>query len=135
MVVRVFILILCAFLVQGADPPVSDQQIEASLQQRLAKSTIREEGFTVRVKDGVVYWSGTTSVPQRKGAATRMANSAGARRVVNNIRVTGAKAPSPAKPKAAAAPSAKPVVAPAPTIPTDTAPMKRAKVQWVPVRH
>jgi len=41
----------------------------------------------VRVQGGVAYWDGTTNVVQHKGAATRMAKSAGAKKVVNNIKV------------------------------------------------
>jgi hypothetical protein len=70
----------------------ADQRIEAEIRSRLAKSKIGAEGFTVRVQGGVAYWEGTTSVPQRKGAATRMAKSAGARQVINNIKVTDAAA-------------------------------------------
>jgi len=41
----------------------------------------------VRVQGGVAYWDGTTNVVQHKGAATRMAKSAGAKKVVNHIKV------------------------------------------------
>ena len=48
---------------------------------------IGKDGLTVRVQGGVAYWDGTTNVVQHKGAATRMAKSAGAKKVVNNIKV------------------------------------------------
>jgi len=35
----------------------------------------------------VAYWDGTTNVVQHKGAATRMAKSSGAQKVVNKIKV------------------------------------------------
>jgi len=69
---------------QGAS---QDVQIEAEIRARLAKSVIGKDGFTVRVQGGVAYWDGTTEVVQHKGSATRMAKSAGAKKVVNNIKV------------------------------------------------
>jgi hypothetical protein len=63
-----------------------DAQIEAEIRARLAKSVIGKDKFTVRVQ-GVAYWEGTTIVVQHKGSATRMAKSAGAKKVVNNIKV------------------------------------------------
>ncbi len=68
-----------------------DKQIEAAIQEaKLAKSKIGKDGFTVRVQGGVAYWDGNTGVVQHKGSATRMAKSAGAHTVVNNIKVTDA---------------------------------------------
>jgi hypothetical protein len=64
-----------------------DVQMESAIRTRLAKSVIGKDGFTVRVQGGVAYWDGTTNVVQHKGAATRMAKSAGAKKVVNNIKV------------------------------------------------
>jgi len=71
---------------QGTTAP-QDVQIEAAIRTRLAKSVIGKDGLTVRVQGGVAYWDGTTNVVQHKGAATRMAKSAGAKKVVNNIKV------------------------------------------------
>lgn len=65
-----------------------DVQVEAAIRARLAKSVIGKDGLTVRVQGGVAYWAGSTTVMQHKGAATRMAKSAGARKVVNNIQVS-----------------------------------------------
>jgi hypothetical protein len=65
-----------------------DKAIEAAIKAKLAKSKIGQDGFTVRVQGGVAYWDGTTAVVQHKGSATRMAKTAGALRVVNNIRVS-----------------------------------------------
>jgi uncharacterized protein YfaQ (DUF2300 family) len=64
-----------------------DAQIQTEIRARLAKSVIGKDGFTVRVQGGVAYWDGTTDVVQHKGAATRMAKSAGAKKVVNNIKI------------------------------------------------
>jgi hypothetical protein len=65
-----------------------DKAIEAAIRAKLAKSKIGRDGFTVRVQGGVAYWEGSTGVVQHKGAATRMAKAAGARKVVNNIKVS-----------------------------------------------
>lgn len=67
-----------------------DKLIEATIREKLAKSKIGKDGFTVRVQGGVATWEGTTSVLQHKGAATRMAKTAGAKAVVNHIKVTDA---------------------------------------------
>jgi len=66
----------------------SDAEIEATIKAKLAKSKIGKDGFQVHIKDGVATWTGTTSVMQHKGAATRMAKTAGAIKVVNNIKVS-----------------------------------------------
>lgn len=66
----------------------SDEQIEATLHAKLAKSKIGKDGFRFHVQRGVVTWEGTTRVMQHKGAATRMAKAAGAVRVVNNIQIS-----------------------------------------------
>jgi hypothetical protein len=125
---RWLILIFLALSsVASGQKPASDLAIQESLRERLAKSVIGKDGFTVRVKDGVVYWDGSTSVAQHKGAATRMAKSAGARRVVNNIRVAkGAPKPKQATPPVAPKSSASPIPVP----PAQPAPLKRARVEW-----
>jgi hypothetical protein len=65
-----------------------DKAIESAIRLKLAKSKIGKDGFTVRVQGGVASWEGATGVVQHKGAATRMAKSAGAKRVVNNIQIS-----------------------------------------------
>lgn len=67
-----------------------DKETEALIRTKLAKSKIGKDGFTVRVQGGVAYWDGSTNVVQHKGAATRMAKTAGAKKVVNNIKVSDA---------------------------------------------
>jgi hypothetical protein len=67
-----------------------DKETEAFIRAKLAKSKIGKDGFTVRVQGGVAYWEGSTNVVQHKGAATRMAKTAGAKKVVNNIKVSDA---------------------------------------------
>src|ERR1700729_2188248 len=77
----------------GAVPPAvrvhrSDAEIEAIIHTKLAKSKIGKDGLTVHVKGGVAIWEGTTNVMQHKGAAARMAKTAGAIQVVNKIKIT-----------------------------------------------
>src|ERR1700683_5187511 len=64
----------------------SDAEIEATIKAKLAKSKIGKDGFQVHVKDRVATWTGSTTVMQHKGGATRMAKTAGALQVVNNIK-------------------------------------------------
>jgi hypothetical protein len=152
----VILRILTVFLLTlalNAEPARSDVQIEAQIKTKLAKSVIGKDGFAVRVKDGVAYWTGSTTIPQHKGGATRMAKAAGAKRVVNDIHVIGAKGPgksvAKAAPEIAPAPVAvtvkpsKTAEAPKPQIipavpgvanPAAAASPKRATVQWVPAR-
>jgi osmotically-inducible protein OsmY len=70
-----------------ASGSVSDAQLEATIRAKLAKSKVGKDGFKFHVQHGVVTWEGETNVPQHKGAATRMARTAGALGVVNNIQV------------------------------------------------
>ncbi len=76
-------------------PPraASDSAIEHTIRAKLAKSKIGQDGFQVHVHNGVATWEGHTSVMQHKGAATRMAKSAGATSVVNNIHIDGGARP------------------------------------------
>ncbi len=74
---------------QGASAQ-QDKEMEAVIRAKLDKSKIGKDGFTVRVQGGVAFWEGSTGVVQHKGAATRMARTAGARRVVNNIKISDA---------------------------------------------
>jgi hypothetical protein len=67
---------------------VSDAQLDATLRAKLAKSKVGKDGFKFHVQHGVVTWEGQTSVPQHKGAATRMARTSGALQVINNIQVS-----------------------------------------------
>jgi len=73
-------------------PPrgLSDATIEQAIRMKLAKSKVGKDGFTVRVQNGIAYWEGKTDVIQHKGAATRMAKTAGASAVVNHIQISEA---------------------------------------------
>lgn len=95
------ILAGCAFAQSGRPAPKKtpspqgtsaqeDKRIEAAIQAKLARSKVGKDGFKVHVQGGVATWEGSTSVLQHKGAATRMAKSAGAKAVVNNIKVSDA---------------------------------------------
>ena len=66
----------------------SDAEIESTIRAKLAKSKIGKDGMQVHVKGGVATWTGNTNVMQHKGAATRMARTAGATQVVNNIKIS-----------------------------------------------
>ena len=67
-----------------------DKAIELAIRAKLAKSKIGKDGLSVRVQGGIAYWDGNTAVVQHKGAATRMAKTAGAVAVVNNIKISDA---------------------------------------------
>lgn len=69
---------------------LSDAEIDRNIRTKLAKSKIGKDGFTAHVKGGVVTWEGNTNVIQHKGAATRMAKTAGALQVINNIKISDA---------------------------------------------
>ena len=97
----VFFLLIGTLGVQTKEPPskpvpglgasaLQDKATESVIRAKLAKSKIGKDGFMVRVQGGVAYWDGSTNVVQHKGAATRMAKTAGAKKVVNNIKVSDA---------------------------------------------
>ena len=135
---RILIVLISALvstvvtLAQGpskALPP--DAQIDAAVHDRLAKSIAGQDGFTVRVKDGVVYWEGSTTIAQHKGAATRMAKSSGARRVVNNIKVKKSSGGAPVPKTARTIPRPPPVSGPPPAkSPSPPDPLRQVTVKW-----
>jgi osmotically-inducible protein OsmY len=100
--VSIAALIPCESRAQPAKPAVKkappaqgttaaeDKAIEAAIRAKLEKSKIGKDGFTVHVQGGVATWEGKTDVLQHKGAATRMAKTAGAKSVVNHIKVSDA---------------------------------------------
>lgn len=71
-----------------AAPVSSDAGLERAIKERFAKSKISVNNFTVRVQGGVATIDGRTDVIQHKGTATRLAKSAGAKRVVNRIQIS-----------------------------------------------
>ena len=68
----------------------TDAQLEAEIRARLAHSKIGADKFEVHVQGGVATFDGKTDVLQHKGAATRMAKSAGAAAVRNRIQLSDA---------------------------------------------
>ena len=69
---------------------LTDAQLEAEIRARLARSKIGADKFEVHVQGGVATFDGKTEVLQHKGAATRMAKSAGAAAVRNRIQLSDA---------------------------------------------
>ena len=65
-----------------------DEALAKKIRERFSKSKVSEDGITVRVSNGVAIIEGATAVAQRKGAATRMARTAGAEDVDNRITIT-----------------------------------------------
>jgi hypothetical protein len=92
---RLVLLLLIALLWAGGAS--MDSAIETRLKARLSRSKLNSDGLKFQVKDGTVEWSGFVKIPQRKGAATRMAKSAGAKLVVNRIVVQQPNAAVPGK--------------------------------------
>lgn len=85
----------CALSAKAPEPRasakvVSDADLERAIRERLARSKCAADNFTVKVQGGVATIEGKTDVMQRKGAATRMARSAGAKKVVNRIQISDA---------------------------------------------
>jgi hypothetical protein len=66
----------------------SDAALEAAIRAKFAKSKIAPEKFQVRVQGGVATIEGRTDVVQHKGVATRMARTAGAVAVNNNVQIS-----------------------------------------------
>jgi hypothetical protein len=67
---------------------LTDVQIEAAIRAKLAKSKIGPDKFRFRVQGGVATIEGNTGVIQHKGAATRLAKTAGAVAVNNHIQIS-----------------------------------------------
>ena len=128
---RIFLALTLLLPLTAQSPArgLRDQQIQDDIRERLAQSVIGKDNFKVRVVDGVAYWEGSTTVAQHKGAATRMAKSAKASSVVNNIVVERAAAKAGSKAPAKSTPKAKPAASPPPA---PLAEPRRVKVQWGP---
>jgi hypothetical protein len=69
---------------------LTDAQIEATIRIKMAKSKIGADKFRFKVQGGVVTIEGKTDIIQHKGAATRMAHTAGAIGVNNHIEISDA---------------------------------------------
>lgn len=76
---------------EAAQPKrLTDAEIERAIKVKLAKSKIGADKFQFRVQGGVATIEGRTDIIQHKGAATRMARTAGAVAVVNHIQISEA---------------------------------------------
>ncbi|MBC7925967.1 MAG: BON domain-containing protein, partial [Bryobacteraceae bacterium] len=71
-------------------PARSDNEIDADFKVRLARSKLASDGIQIRVRGGTATLTGRVEVMQHKGNATRMAKSAGAREVHNQIEISAA---------------------------------------------
>ncbi len=71
-----------------AESRTSDANLEKVIQEKLDRSKIGVNGFTVRVRNGIATLEGHADTIQHKGVATRLAKSAGARAVDNRIENT-----------------------------------------------
>jgi hypothetical protein len=69
---------------------ISDADLEKAINAKLAASKISIDKFKAHVTGGVVTLEGYTEVVQHKGTATRLAKTAGALAVVNNIEISQA---------------------------------------------
>lgn len=74
----------------GSPATPGDAALEKDIRERLNRSKIAANKFTVRVQGGVATLEGRTDVLQHKGTATRLAKNAGAAAVVNKIEVGAA---------------------------------------------
>lgn len=86
---RILILLLLT-ITFALGTPLSDADLEKAIRARFAKSKIAANNFQVKVKNGIATIEGNAAVIQHKGSATRMARTAGASAVVNNIKVSDA---------------------------------------------
>src|SRR5438132_5302533 len=68
----------------------NDAALEKDIRARFARSKINADKFEVHVQGGVATITGKTDVLQRKGTATRLARTAGAVQVVNQVQVSNA---------------------------------------------
>jgi hypothetical protein len=65
----------------------NDAELEKKIRERLARSKIATDKFQIRVQGGVATITGHTDVLQHKGTATRLAKSAGAAKVINQVEI------------------------------------------------
>jgi len=66
---------------------ITDAELEKAIRARFAKSKLASNNIQVIVKSGVATIDGEVSVVQHKGVATRMAKNAGAKQVINRIKI------------------------------------------------
>jgi hypothetical protein len=97
-------IVVTAQLVWGATTPtkspakaktaqtsrISDSDLEKAINAKFAASKISTDKFKAHVEGGVATLEGYTEIVQHKGTATRLAKTAGALAVVNNIEISQA---------------------------------------------
>ena len=66
---------------------VSDADLEKDIKARFARSKLASNNLQVAVRSGVATIDGQVHVIQHKGIATRMARTAGAKQVINRIKI------------------------------------------------
>ncbi len=66
---------------------IPDAELEKDIRARLARSKLASNNLQVTVRGGVATIEGQVKVVQHKGVATRMAKNAGAKQVVNRIKI------------------------------------------------
>ncbi len=93
-------------------PAIPDEALQQKIQDKFSKAKAGGGKFQVKVRGGTAYLTGRADVAQHKGSATRMAKSAGAKRVVNNIVVTEAAKQKMARDSSQARPRAATVKSP-----------------------
>jgi hypothetical protein len=71
-------------------PQISDSDLEKAINSKFAASKISTDKFKAHVEGGVATLEGYTEIVQHKGIATRLAKTAGALAVVNNIEISQA---------------------------------------------
>jgi hypothetical protein len=80
-----------AAAIANAQPArISDADLEKAIRARLSASKISTDKFTAHVRGGIATLEGYTEIVQHKGVATRLAKSAGALAVINNIQISQA---------------------------------------------
>lgn len=74
----------------SAAPQIKDADLEKAINAKFAASKISTDKFKAHVQGGVATLEGYTEIVQHKGTATRLAKTAGALAVVNNIEISQA---------------------------------------------
>jgi hypothetical protein len=71
-------------------PKIGDADLENAINAKFLACKIATDKFKAHVQGGVATLEGYTEIVQHKGTATRLAKSAGALAVVNNIEISQA---------------------------------------------
>ena len=78
-----------------ASPAKSDGEIQQCISDRLAASpSLKDQGLSSSVSNGVATLTGTARNPGSKGAVTRIAKKCGAATVTNNITISASYKPA-----------------------------------------